>query len=373
MIRNDLTLEYLSLHNLRCHIKYDCQLAKGINMFVGENGSGKTSILEAVSLLAYGRSFRQHRDARLMRWDADAINVQQGLQVQGRWQRFGPILSEARAKGATNKMTIRLQGQIISNRKEMLNLLPVIIEAPQGERLIDGTTSERRRWLDRVCIMWNEYAEVCLRAYLRAIMQRNRLLRKPSNNSSSNYNSNELDVWEQGIVHYGMQIMQIRHDIIQRINHALANEQALTEQLFALKIRSNAPEDAELWHVLLAENRSKDSKQGCRIGPHCNVLALLYGGKEVRNSGSRGQQRLSATALRLAQWQLLYQKQGIAPVLLLDDCLEALDNTRQQRLLQRLEKLSAQVLLTAPMMPSVEVVSRIHKVATATKRCLLPV
>ncbi|MDX8392960.1 MAG: DNA replication and repair protein RecF [Mariprofundales bacterium] len=372
MIRNNLTLEHLSLHNLRCHIKYDCQLAKGINMFVGENGSGKTSILEAVSLLAYGRSFRQHRDARLMRWDADAINVQQGLQVQGRWQRFGPILSEARSKGEANKMTIRLQGQVIRNRKEMLNLLPVIIEAPQGERLIDGTTSERRRWLDRVCIMWNEHAEVCLHSYLRAIMQRNRLLRKPSN-ISSNHNNNELDVWEQGIVHYGMQIMQIRHDILQRINHTLASEQALTEQLFALKIRNSAPEDAELWRVLLAKNRSKDSKQGCRIGSHCDVLELLYGGKEVRNSGSRGQQRLAATALRLAQWQLLYDKQGIAPVLLLDDCLEALDNTRQQRLLQRLEKLSAQVLLTAPMIPSVDFVSKVHKVAVSTRRCLLPV
>ncbi|MDQ6979258.1 MAG: hypothetical protein Q9M09_03655 [Mariprofundaceae bacterium] len=123
----------------------------------------------------------------------------------------------------------------------------------------------------------------------------------------------------------------------------------MTESHLQLRMHSTAAQDQSEWLEQLREGRADDRRLGrCRTGPHADRLLIETAGREIRSVGSRGQQKLAAAAIKLAECAVRQQARGIWPLLLLDDCLEALDHTRQQRLLQRLCAYAGQVLVTTP-------------------------
>jgi len=303
-------------------------------MLTGENGSGKTSLLEAVFLMGHGRSFRQARDAALTRWNSAEFSI------HGTWMRYGPLYVEicGHGKGAA----VRLQGRQVQRRTELAEMLPVLVESPQGARLVDGAPGERRRWLDRMMLYCRQDVARHYRIYLRCLMQRSRLLRKDGAGE-------EIGVWEQQMVAHGLAVMQARAEILEEINRELAAERGLSEADVHMKMHATAPAIQEKWLEQLAAHRTNGRIRGIlRTGPHCDRLLIAYGGRDIRLCGSRGQQKLVAAAVRLAECALRMQHRGSPPVLLLDDCLEALDPGRQKRLLERLAEYSGQVFMTGP-------------------------
>lgn len=329
-----LSLCSIVVRNLRCHseLSWDCQ--PGINLLTGHNGSGKTTMLEAASILVHGRSFRQARDPELVRWG------EKHFQIEARWVRYGPMYS--RAVGKRGQVELSLQGKKISRRKELFETLPVLVDAPQGGRIIDGVPNERRRWLDALVQSLDPATTRDYRAYLRAMMQRRRLLKHRAS-------AHECEAWEQQMAIYGSRIVVARSKVIDALNESLVRESELTESELILHIGCSAPESEEAWQKKLAESREKDARMGrAMFGPHCDQLKMSYQQREIRSAGSRGQQRLAAMALRLAECAVRQQQRQITPVLLLDDCLEALDPARQQRLMKRLSSYDGQVLMTAP-------------------------
>jgi DNA replication and repair protein RecF len=329
-----LSIKELTLSNLRCHEKISWQCEEGINLLSGHNGSGKTTILEAVYMMAHGRSFRQARDPELVRWGMNTFNI------SGVWKRYGPM--HVNLTGRRGKSEIVLQGKKISRRKELTETLPVVVEAPQAGKLVDGVPGERRKWLDSVIHASNPATYRVYQSYLRALMQRGRLIRR-------NRSSAELDVWEHQIVTAGQQVVRIRHEMIDSLNHSLKNEKELMESTLKLELISTAPDNETAWLERLASKRDDDARLGrLQIGPHCDRLKILFSGREIRSVGSRGQQKLAAMALRLAECAIRQEWRHLAPLLLLDDCLEALDAERQQRLMNRLYAYPGQILMTAP-------------------------
>ena len=328
-----LTICQIKVKDLRCHEQVTWTCSEGINLLIGANGSGKTSLLESVYLMVYGRSFRQAREPFLVR------RGQERFLIQGQWRRFGPMnLSVA---GRQGQISIRLQGCDVQRRKDVSESFPVLVEAPQGRKLIDGAPNERRRWLDALVMTCNPVMNGHYERYLRAVMQRNRLLRR-------GMCSNELDVWEHQIVHHGLPIVAARAKIISEINNCLADEIFLTEQPLTMSL-SRTEYVAQKWLDRLKNRRADDMKAGgLRYGPHCDVLHIHFQQREIRNAGSRGQQKLAAIALKMAECALWSNYRRLVPVLLLDDCLEALDYERQTRVLKRLQASPAQVLMTAP-------------------------
>jgi len=329
-----LILKEVLIESLRCHSRIKWLCSPGINLVVGENGCGKTTLLEAVNLMAQGRSFRQARDPELVSWGESSFRV------TGKWQRFGPL--HVYVTGQRRKTSVSMQGKPIQRRSELFQTLPVITDAPHARRLIDGVPVERRHWLDTVIISCRQAASSCYKRYFRSVMQRNRLLRR-------GIISSELDGWEHQIARYAQKIVQEREDIIDEINACLADDKELTEASLSLGIQTTGPKKGEAWLDMLHRQRREDARLGSlRRGPHCDRLRIDYQGREIRSTGSRGQQKLAAMALRLAEQRLWARYRGIIPVLLLDDGLEALDTGRQHRLLARLAKTKAQALLTAP-------------------------
>lgn len=304
-------------------------------MVIGENGSGKTSLLEAVFLMGHGRSFRQARDPALSRWESE------GFSVTGTWMRYGPLKVSVSRKGNSNQ--VYLQGCRLQRHTELTETLPVLVESPQGARLVDGVPGERRRWLDQMMLYCRSDVARHYHAYLRCLMQRGRLLRRGCA-------AEEIEVWEHQMVVHGSVLMQVRADMLEDLNNILESELSLTEARVRVSIHLTAPVEKEAWIHRLAVQRKKGVSRGVlRIGPHCDRVIIDYGGRDIRACGSRGQQKLAAVAVRLAECTLRRQHRGLMPLLLLDDCLEALDPLRQQRLLERLASHSGQVLMTCPV------------------------
>ncbi len=304
-----------------------------MNLVTGANGSGKTSLLEAVYMMGYGRSFRQARDPALSRWGSE------GFRISGTWRRYGPL--HVRVAGQGRGTEVFLQGRRLTRRIELVETLPVLAESPQGERLVDGAPAERRRWLDRMVLYCRPEAIPRYRAYLRCLMQRGRLLRRGASGA-------EIEVWEHQMAVHGAMLMRTRAEVLTGLNEQLARETSLTERPVQVRMRTTAPEDAGAWLKALAENRRADRVGPLRSGPHCDRVEILYGSRDIRSCGSRGQQKLAAVAVRLAECAVRGQHRGLMPVLLLDDCLEALDPVRQQALLSRLAMHEGQILMSAP-------------------------
>ncbi|MDQ6969292.1 MAG: DNA replication and repair protein RecF [Mariprofundus sp.] len=340
-----LTLDQVKVNSLRCHSDITWSLTPGLNLLIGGNGSGKTTLLEAVSLMAHGRSFRQSRSPLLVQ------HGQKRFMIHGQWHRFGPMhLSVAGRQGQTS---VRLQGRDIQRRKDVSESFPVLVDAPQGRRIIDGAPGERRRWLDALLMICYPSMRVNYERYLRAVMQRGRLLR-------CKIVSDELDVWEQQIVQYGMPIVQGRESLLQELNALLSTETLLTEDTLCFSMRSPAY-TADTWLERLKHKRHDDMKLGSlRFGPHVDAVNIHFQDREIRSAGSRGQQKLAAIALKMAECALWAKHRRLIPVVLLDDCLESLDRSRQSRLFQRLQQSPAQILMTAPDGVSISATSDIN-------------
>jgi len=328
-----LIINQVKVRHLRCHEALVWHISPGLNLVIGANGSGKTSLLESVYLMAHGRSFRQSRSPFLVQHE------QSSFMIQGQWKRFGPMhLTVAGRKGKTS---VRLQGRDIQRRKDVSESFPVLVEAPQGRKIVDGAPGERRRWLDALMMTCFQATRLHYERYLRAVMQRSRLLRRQ-------VLSHELDAWEKQIVQHGLQIVSTRRQLMVEINDLLRDEQALTEDAVSLSV--SMPDYSEtVWLERLKSKRSDDARVGSlRFGPHVDAIHISFQGREIRSAGSRGQQKLAAIALKMAECALWSRYRRLIPVLLLDDCLEALDRQRQQRLFERLERSPAQILMTAP-------------------------
>lgn len=329
-----LSLQTLRIQNLRCHAAYAWECGEHINLISGENGCGKTTLLEAAYMLAYGRSFRQAKAPQLTQWGSTSFHIRATM------RRYGPL--HIHVDGKKGKVEMALQGRKVAKRKDIFDHIALIVDAPQGVRLIDGSPGERRKWLDRLVIAAIPASHMVYQSYLRALMQRSRLLR-------SGGGAAELESWEQQVVVHGLSLYQRRKEVLQQLNLHLDQENTWLDLPFQLDIIGTGFESEAVWLEWLHSKREEHHRLG-RVpqGPHCDRLKIGYDGREIRVCGSRGQQKLSDIALRLAECEVLKESKRMMPILLLDDCLESLDLTRAKRLMQRLHQHAGQVLMTAP-------------------------
>lgn len=336
-----LSLQKIHINHLRCHQDFNWSCGEHLNFISGDNGSGKTTVLEAAYMLAYGRSFRQAKAPQLTRWDEKSFHIQATI------QRYGPL--HIRVDGKKGKVDMSLQGRKVAKRKDVFEHISLIVDAPQGVRLIDGAPGERRKWLDRLVIATQPTVYVHYQRYLRALMQRGRLLRHHATAA-------ELESWEQQIVEHGLILNKKRSIILDKLNQELVKENDWLDLPFQIEISGQGFEKEEEWLAWLHQKRDEHQRLGRVMqGPHCDRLKISYDTREIRVCGSRGQQKVSGIVLRLAECAVLQEAKRMMPILLLDDCLESLDNTRALRLMKRLHNHQGQVLMTAPGDVSVEI------------------
>lgn len=339
-----MRLKRLYIRGLRCLQEVDIELSAGLNLFVGDNGAGKTSVLEAAFLLSHGRSFRsgpkealtRRGDTRLelfaevLPQSGDALICRVGLGRTGaRWQ-------------------ARLDGQDAS-LGELVLRCPVVCFSPGSHALVSGPAEERRRYLDWGLFHVEHGFLDAWRRYQRALRQRNALLRSAHREQASLYLP-----WEQELASCGEAIDRWRRDYIQALRQPLSRVTAvLLPELgeVELSYQPGWPEDHALGEQLAAA-RERDLIRGhTRHGIHRSDLAVAFQQAAGKEYFSRGQEKLVALSLYLAQCLQFRQAKGEWPVFCLDDLASELDDRHQRALWELLADHDQQILVTGTHHP----------------------
>ncbi|MCX6016830.1 MAG: DNA replication/repair protein RecF [Chloroflexales bacterium] len=361
----------LNLRNFRNYARLDLTLRAGATLFYGPNAAGKTSILEAVALLALSRSPRTHSDRELIFWLADHTpETPATARVTGMIARHhGPtrldVIIQQRGDtnipgstgGAATKI-LRVDQQPI-RASDLLGFLRVVFFAPTDLDLLTGAPSERRRWLDAMLSQLDAHYLRMLNQYTKVMTQRHALLRQWRERGRTPRNASaELSFWDEQLAQSGAYITCTRA--------AAINELILFAQPIYTKISDNSTsfliyympnieissfEEKEvctqLLHAYHASHSDDIARMQTSIGPHRDDIHVRDGAMDLGTFGSRGQQRSGVMALKLAEVEFMTIRTGERPVLLLDDVLSELDLQRRNHLLEAIVVPNQQTLLTA--------------------------
>ncbi len=319
------------------------ELPSMINVFFGQNAQGKTNLLEAIFYSAFGMSHRTSSEEELLKISSAAMAV--GVEYENFTGSHEVKIKKYRQDNRWKK-EILLDGTKV-RPKEHYGALNAVMFSPEDLQLVKGEPALRRRFFDMQIAQTDPLYYDLLVKYNRVLLQRNRLLKDLRDNGGS---SDVLLPWNEEFIYLAAAIVRKRLAALQKLE-AIASEiyASITsnhEQLtvdYELKAnngevlypKEEAAASEEFYRTHLAERQRVDILRGnTGIGPHRDDLRLLLNELSLRSFGSQGQQRSGALALKLSQLEYVHRELGEFPVLLLDDVMSELDNSRRAQLLR---------------------------------------
>jgi len=322
----------VSATNIRNIADAHLDLSPDLTLIWGPNGAGKTSVLEAIFLLGRGRSFRTRNTERLISRGADHLRAT-GVIFGG--VQPSPIGIEVRAKS----VVARVAGRTVESLAELSQAFPVQVIEPGIHRLVEEGGHRRRRWVDwAVFHVEPHFVDTWVR-YGRSLKQRNAALRTRSADAA---------LWEPELARLGELISASRAGIIESLQpYWMESLAALTSQPVELHYTRGWSAEQTLAGALEA-SRVRDAARGLtHPGPHRGDISLRLHGRPAREVLSRGQQKLTAVAMTLAQLQLLRDRVQTTPTLLLDDPAAELDGAHLAAFISQVRSLRCQLVVTS--------------------------
>ena len=352
-------LKNLELKNYRNYDHIGLEFDKDSILLVGNNGNGKTNLLEAVHYLSTGRSHRTHMQDELIKWGRDYFLLR-GTIVSGNKKRKHLVEVEVRKK---NNLKIKVDGVYRKKKTDFMSILPSVIFSPDDLRIIKADPGERRAFLDSILeIVQKDYSTTRLQ-YQKILTQRNSLLKSATGSLKSSH-LKTLDAWNDNLVRYGLDLIIRRIELLGSVKDVFAghiesffknispqiqyvfswerngkNGPSQDKQLYdprspeTGKIPIDRQELALAFKSRLEENLEQDLiRKSTTIGPHRDDITISFDGRDIRSFGSQGQQRVAAISLKLCEIQVLKDRLSTDPVLLLDDVLSELDVERRRKL-----------------------------------------
>lgn len=298
---------------------------------VGENGHGKTNLLEAIYYLQLLRSARGARDAELVRFGEQVFHLSAEGEIGATPRNIAVGFDRA-----SRRKKVRLDGRELTRLSDALGALPGVLFSPRDVGLVSGGPAERRRYLDVALALTSRAYLNALQQYRAALLRRNAALRDVSRGRQG---MDRVAVWEPALAMHGAQLWSERQAWVERWAPAFAELCAAIGEREPVRLRyaTSLQTDGAVKDALegaLAAKRPLDVKRGLtHAGPHRDDLELMLGGRELRLFGSAGQQRTAALALRILEARTLRERVGAAPILLLDDPFAELDARRSARIL----------------------------------------
>jgi DNA replication and repair protein RecF len=372
----DMQIDYISLKNFRNYARLELGIPTGPIVLHGENAQGKTSLLEAIYYLATSTSPYTNSDRQLINWQvendilpfaqvgADIITMER---VMSRVEIT--LIMESEGAGRFRK-ELRING-VNKRRSDLLGMIGVVMFLPQDLMLIEGSPSQRRRYLDLTLgQVDNDYTEA-LNNFDKVLTQRNALLRRIAGNYAS---PTELDYWDEQLAEAAGTIIAARQRIVREleglakdIHHEVSGgreDLQLVYQpsfeptvegdgqqsfnLFGMDLHREmeAAEIAPQYREALVDNQRDEIERGMTlIGPQRDDLRFMVNGRDLSMFGSRGQARTAVLAIKLAELAWMKEQFGAYPILLLDEVVAELDAHRRAYLLDQIRDVN-QVMLT---------------------------
>jgi DNA replication and repair protein RecF len=343
-----LVLRQLSMTNFRLFADALFEpAAQGTTVLSGPNGSGKTTVLEAVAFLGSQRSFRGAPRDAMIRGGADRGYVRGELVEDGRKITVETELTRGpgEARAQVNRQRAR--------RADLAAAVPVTVFSPDDLAVIQGGPAGRRALLDDALSHLDRRAATAVEDTDRALRQRGALLRQAGGRANAEVEAT-LDVWDDRLATAGTVLVEARRALLDELK-------PLTEQAYCALAQGSVSTQVSLryeqsWEgpfdLALAQRRHDDLRRGATtVGPHRDEIAVRLADRDARVQASQGEQRCLALGLRLAVHTLLTKRLGRPPVLLLDDVFSELDPARSRALLQELP-FGQSLLSTATPLPA---------------------
>jgi len=342
-----MQIRRLSLHQLRRFDAAELLPQPGINLLTGDNGAGKTSVLEALHLMAYGRSFRGRVRDGLIR------QGQESLEIFVEWDESNAEGSEIRRRAGLRHSGQdwkgRLDGEDVAQLGNLCAALAVVTFEPGSHALVSGGGEPRRRFLDWGLFHVEPDFLSLWRRYSRALKQRNALLKQGGS-------PRMLDTWDHELAEAGEPLTSRRLHYLERLQGRAVELAANLAPQLDLQSMTLSPgwrrHEVSLADALLLA-RERDRQAGyTSVGPHRADWSVGFGSIPGRDALSRGQAKLTALTCLLAQAEDYAVERGHWPVIALDDLGSELDRNHQGRVLDRLLAGPAQIFITATETPA---------------------
>jgi DNA replication and repair protein RecF len=333
-------LRRLHLHEFRSYPELTLEFPEGLTAVLGDNGRGKTNLLEAVVYLSVLRSFRGAPAEALVRRGAASAVVRGEVVASGREH-----LIEAEIV-PTGRNRVLVDRQRLRRAADLTATLRVSVFAPDDLVLIKGGPSARRDLLDDAVVALDARSAPVRHDWERALRQRNVLLRQVHGRPDADALFT-LDVWDEKAASAGDELGRRRADLIDRLGPMVTTAyRDVAGAHSEVELRLDAPWREPGLRSALADARREDLRRGVTtVGPHRDELVVVLDGMVARTHASQGEQRSLALGLRLAIHRLLAEVHDETPVLLLDDVFSELDERRSAALLRALP--SGQTLISS--------------------------
>lgn len=347
----------LQLKNYRNYSDLNIDIDKKVNIFYGNNAQGKTNILETLYLLALAKSHRTTKEKELIQWD-NSFSIIKGSFITN----IGNLKLELQIYKKGKKVKINnLEKRKIS---EYIGAINIVIFSPEDLALIKGSPQVRRKFLNTEISQINPIYMYHLTQYQKIIYQRNNLLKDFSKDKKNKIEL--LEIWDEQLLEHGTKVIIKRIQFIKQlelwakqihlnITNEKENFSILYKSFISNKNETVSESDIiKIYRKNLIDIREKELIRGVTlIGPHRDDIEFYINDINVQVYGSQGQQRTTALSLKLAELELINEKIGEYPILLLDDVLSELDQKRQNYLIKTFEK-KVQTIITTTSIENIE-------------------
>lgn len=337
-----MLLQTLRVEDFRNLARQRLELASGVNLFVGDNGQGKTNLLEAIHLLASLRSFRPAANREMVRRGAERAELAARV-----CSHDTPI--QLRLVLAPGGRRLWVGQRAVGGVSEFLGQLSAVAFTPDDLSMIKGAPAIRRRFLDRAVFLFRPAHLEAVRRFSSALRARNRLL-----GDECELDRAQLEAFGRALAEWGGRVAAARRALVDelaepvaRITSDLSGGALAVELAYRPGWEAIAGREAESLETALERSGQRDRRRGATtVGPQLDDFELRLDGASARRFGSQGQQRACAVALLLAVVERVVAAGGEQPVLLLDDVSSELDAGVRRRLFARVTELGGQVLVT---------------------------
>ncbi len=323
-----MVLEQLSILNYKNIVETKLRFSPKINCFIGNNGAGKTNVLDAIYFLSFCHSATTTQDSVVIR------HGQEFFMLEGSYEEFNILCSMKRGQ----KKHFKRSGKEYKRLSEHIGLIPIVMVSPADAYLIDGGSEERRRLMDQVIAQQDHTYIDALNRYNKALQQRNALLRDEDHEPDAQL----MELLEEEMGRQGEAVFRRRATFVEELI-------PLFQKFYATV--SGGHEDVSLGYIshcqrgpltdVIRRDRMKDRAVGYSLhGIHRDDLEILLEGHPMRREGSQGQLKTFVIALKLAQYELLAKPSALnpqcptLPLLLLDDIFDKLDANRVEQIIQ---------------------------------------
>ena len=321
-------LKQISLINFKNHAEFEAQFSEKINCFVGNNGMGKTNLLDAIYYLSFCKSFFNAGDLQNIKHNQDFFVI------KGNFEKFEEESEVYCGIKRNQKKVFKKNKKEYSRLSEHIGQFPLVMISPSDAELINGISEVRRKFLDGIIAQYNAPYLEKLIAYNQVLKQRNALLKMFHENHY--FDAETLDIIDEQLCNAGRVILQTRLEFLKEFTPifnkhyrfisnlheevSLHYENSLDERDFKTALMTSLARDRAVHHTT--------------VGPHKDDLEFKINGYDLKKYASQGQQKSYLLALKLAQFELIKQHKNTKPLLLLDDVYDKLDEERFTKLLE---------------------------------------